>query len=285
MPRDFSFFQYYCLMKLNRQEEARTKLAQFEHNFLPDFSVPPDPQDTDNFDPIFSLAIEGKSVQQWFQELLGPQSPFHWLIQDLYIAEVFMSLDAAEDGEAFFQKLLAEAKTDPERLSHAMVLGQVLLLEGKYPTYADISTKTLVPLLLQALKPSEKRTDRFTLDPNVLLQLIGPLCLAPFIDPDFLGKLPQDQLPLLASSWKGYLNQAPTAENRQGIDWVLNSLYNRLQWHKEASGELRPIRPTDKAAFEAQRASEEANRAAIRDLRKQIESLYQFTQTSLGRSS
>jgi hypothetical protein len=81
------------------------------------------------------------------------------------------------------------------------------------------------------------------------------------------------------------LNQAPTAESRQGIDCVLNALFNRLQWHKEASGEVQPIRPTDKAAFEAQRASEEANRTAIRDLRKQIESLYQFTQTSLGRSS
>jgi hypothetical protein len=285
MPKDFSFFQYYCLMKLNRPEEARAKLAQFQLNFLPDFSVPPDPQEADNSDPIFSFVIEGKNVQQWFQELLGFQSPFRWLIQDLYIAEVFMSLDAAEDGEAFLQKLLAEAKTDPERLSHAMVLVQVLLLEGKYPTYAEISTKTLVPLLLRAIKPSEKKTDLFTLDPNVLLQLIGPLCLAPFIDPDFLSTLPQDQLRLLASSWKDYLNQAPTAESRQGIEIVLNSLFNRLQWHKEASGEFRPIRPTDKAALEAQRASEEASRAAIRDLRKQIESLYQSTQTSLGRSS
>jgi Tol biopolymer transport system component len=282
MPSDFSFFQYYCLMKLNRHEGARIKLAQFQDNFLPDFSAPPDAQDADNSDAIF--VIEGKSVQQWFQELLGSQSPFRWLLQDLYVAEVFLSLDAAGDGEAFFQKSLSEAKTDPERLSHAIALAQVLLLEGKYATYAEISTKTLMPLLLQGIKPSEKKTDRFTLDPNVPLQVIGQLCLAPFIDPDFLDMLPQDQLRLLASSWKGYLDQAHTAESRQGIDRVLNSLFNRLGWHKEASGEFRPIRPTDKVALEARRTSEEANRAATRDLRKQIESLYQSTEAFLGRS-
>src|SRR5262249_42904541 len=33
--RDFSFFQYLCLTKLGRHDQARAKLEQFQQNFLP----------------------------------------------------------------------------------------------------------------------------------------------------------------------------------------------------------------------------------------------------------
>jgi hypothetical protein len=165
-----------------------------------------------------------------------------------------------------------------------MVLGQILLLEGKFPAYAEIATKTVVPLLLPWIKPKEKKTNQFTLDPGVLLELIGPLCLVPLIDPDLLENVPRHRLRSLASSWQGFLGKAPEAESRQQIDQVVTSLYSRLGWSRAGTGEFRAVPPTDKAGLEAIHTYEQANRAVIQNLRKQIESIYHSTQTSLGRS-
>src|SRR5208282_4637156 len=71
---------------------------------------------------------------------------------DLYCTEVFLSLDASADAEEFFRKQLKNATKDPARLSSAMVLGQILLLENKHAEYATLTTDTVAPLLLNLLK-------------------------------------------------------------------------------------------------------------------------------------
>jgi hypothetical protein len=49
----------------------------------------------------------------------------------MYVAEVYLSLDAPADGEAFFQPAPDQAETVAARLSRAIALGQILLLEKK----------------------------------------------------------------------------------------------------------------------------------------------------------
>src|SRR5262249_14108719 len=104
-PRDFRFFQYYCLTKLGREEEARAKLEQFRRLFLPRFAEPAD-------GPAPAGPVEGKTLERHLQDLLAPNSLIGALLQDLYGAEVFLSLDAAADGEAFFRTALGQADTD-----------------------------------------------------------------------------------------------------------------------------------------------------------------------------
>ena len=43
----------------------------------------------------------------------------------------------------------SSAETDTARLSAAVVLSQILLLEGKHDEYAELSTETLAPMLLK----------------------------------------------------------------------------------------------------------------------------------------
>src|SRR4029079_1236225 len=68
-----------------------------------------------------------------------------------YEAEIFLSLDAEADGEEFLREELASADTDEERLSRAIMLGQVLLIRGKHREYTKLTTGTVAPLLRKVL--------------------------------------------------------------------------------------------------------------------------------------
>ena len=57
----------------------------------------------------------------------------------LNIAEVFLSLDAEEDGRTFFEERLKKGD-ESARLSSALALSQLLLVERKYVDYADLAT-------------------------------------------------------------------------------------------------------------------------------------------------
>ena len=123
-PDDFSFFQYICLSKLGRKEEALAKLARFRQGFR-------------------RREDGGGMWDGLLGDALKPDSFLVLLLRDLYMAEVFFSLDAARDAEAFFHAALKEAGTKPARLAASMVLSQVVLLQGQWHTYANIAIETV----------------------------------------------------------------------------------------------------------------------------------------------
>src|SRR5439155_24720241 len=92
--RDPAFFAYYCLDKLGRPDDAAARLRAFRKS-APALLPAEDPKAT-------------ARARQDVRELVP-------LARDLYAAEVFLSLDAAEDGEAFFRRALTEARTDDDR--------------------------------------------------------------------------------------------------------------------------------------------------------------------------
>src|SRR5262249_49253567 len=134
--RDFTFFQYYCLTKLGRTEETRAKLAQFRAAASRLLTAA---RGAAANAPLPAAGEEAKEDT----DLLGAR-----LMRDGYVAEVFLSLIAPEEGRLFFRKALAAAKSDDERLGPALMLSQLLLLEKKHAEYAELVTETLRPLLL-----------------------------------------------------------------------------------------------------------------------------------------
>src|SRR6185369_16047569 len=109
-----------------------------------------------------------------------------------YAAEVFLSIEAVEDGEQFFQRGLAQARTDVERFSKAVVLSQVLLIEKKHPAYVDLVIDTIAPLTVKLPQPDagalERRAGRWRqadLQGLVALASAWP-ALLPLASPDFL---------------------------------------------------------------------------------------------------
>jgi hypothetical protein len=136
--RESLFYQYYCLTKLNRTDEAKAKLAKFERDFL---SKPAEKGK--------DAVAKDVTAADLLRTLADPKSPDGGLVRDFYIAEVFLSLDASDDGETYFRDALKNETDGARRLNKAVLLSQFLLLRSEHREYADLAGSTLLPLLLR----------------------------------------------------------------------------------------------------------------------------------------
>jgi Tol biopolymer transport system component len=216
---DALFFQAYCLDKLGRTDEARSKRRQFDESFLPEL-------------PQAANAPAGNQPAPFGAASLQPSKEQlrHW--RDLYIAEVFLSVDAAEDGERFFRAEFKSATTDAERLSKALVLSQFLLLRKQYAEYADLASDTILPLLLRAWKPRNQSANRQE-PANLILAYSDGLSLLPLFSPVFLAELSDKQVSALLPRWHKQQAAADDAVKRLGIDLFLQAAAHRLQQTKD----------------------------------------------------
>jgi hypothetical protein len=197
------FFEYYCLTKLGRATEAAAKREQFDRT-------------------VFSPAApDGK----------GPD--LAW-VRDLYVAESFLAVDAAEDGEAFFRDELRDAKADDARLSKALVLGQLLLLRGKQREYADLTADEVLPLLLRVVK--QKDVEKVDWQDNVptLLMTNRAVGLLPLCSGEFLKSLPEAQVRALAARWGELAKAADDGDKQLAVDLLLAAAHRRLDQADEA---------------------------------------------------
>jgi hypothetical protein len=248
--RDPSLFTYYCLEKLGRRADAAVRLDAFRKR-APDLLPPEDPRTRAN-------------VRQDVRRLAP-------LARDFYAAEVFLSLDAAEDGEVFFRRALVEARTDDDRFSAAVVLSQLLLLRGRADDYALLATETIAPLLLRSWKPQPAATGQpqtlWTMQP--LPVVVGALSLCPLGRRDFLAKLSPDRLKELAAQWAALREKAPDHLSRLGADVVLEGLYRRLGRDRDAEEVRKWINSNPR--FGGQSLTEDALKKRYEELRGTLE--------------
>ena len=232
-PRDFSFFYSYCLRKLGRHAEAQVKLEDFRRLFLPRFV-----QAANGEAPPATVTVDGKTLERHLQDLLDPNNFVGCLLQDLYAAEVFLSLDAARDGDAFFQTARNEPESSAAHLSRAIALGQILLLEKKHREYADLATETIGPLLIEMLKPAPGGGQADFMDPTVLTEFTGRLALLPLGASEFLSRLPEKQRRDMLGHWEK-LNAKTSSRGGPLVNLILCGLYKSLgrekEWHEAAS--------------------------------------------------
>jgi hypothetical protein len=226
-PRGIAIFQFHCLNKLGRQQEARAKLDQFRQAY------PPGPPARPAGDGPNPAAGSGSPIDQpWLNELLGKGSFGARLIQDLYIAEVLLSLDAHEDAGAYFRTIIDSqaGESDVARASAAVVLSQVLLLEGKHDAYVELASETLAPVLVKlrrARPTNQPRTGSFDPTRNTL-DLAGGLALLPLASRPFLAGLPRSRLDSTAERWEGLRASASDDAARLAVDLILHAVYGQL---------------------------------------------------------
>jgi hypothetical protein len=154
--QDPSLFEYVCLKRLGRLDEAAARLAHFETAFP-------------------TTRKDGRD-----------QGALRRL-RDLYALEVFLSLNAVDEAEAWCRRGLAAAQANEVRLDRALLLGQVLLLRGQDADYARLMTETALPLLLAE---GRLQQDPFAAD------LLG---LLPLTRVEFLARLPEAEVRNLRS--------------------------------------------------------------------------------------
>ncbi len=257
---DFSFFEWYCLTKLGRDADAAAKLEQFRKEFRPSFGR------VNGALPLQGVTVGGRTAEQWFADLSDPKTLSGQLLRDLYEAKVFLSLDAATDGEAFFRGELAAAKTDEEKLSHAVVLGQFLLLEKKPNDYGELTTKTILPLLSKMWDPEapEKFADLNNLDMQRVQQFVlmgaGAASLLPLADPDFLKSVPDDALKACVPELAALAAKAKDDLSRHGANLVLFAVARKLGLEKERQEAAEALKKSD-ATFDEKTFNEKMGEA------------------------
>ncbi len=195
------FFQSYCLDKLGRIEESEQKLREFRRTF----------------------AIDPNSSAGMLEALLGDENArrqLNWprlvddvnrIMQDQYMGEAFLSLDAAEDGVVFFRREMSLAKTKTAKHSSALCLSQMLLVAEQYDEYIDVAFDEILPQLANVLRIHDIGFDRNSgismlnssngfgsQGVGFALATGSALALAPLGAPDFLAKVSPDNLRLHA---------------------------------------------------------------------------------------
>lgn len=258
--QDVAFFEYHCLRKLGRDDEAQEKLREFRRTMT---------IDTSDVTPEELLerwtAEDPQQMLGELQTLVDHAAP---LIQDMYAAEVYLSLDAAEDGIAFFQRSLNEASTDHEKVSHALVLSQLLLLTEQHEQYARLVTETVAPIVLTLLEPTDAEPAEEPADADVVdeptdsdlakestdsvvaeeLEEFGEWCrsnetsmvafltwvaLNPMFSADFLATIPPSCLEELVGTWRELRAQADDNIERAGADLFLRAALKTLERPEE----------------------------------------------------
>ncbi|MEQ8785177.1 MAG: hypothetical protein RIC55_02725 [Pirellulaceae bacterium] len=223
--RGAAFFEYYCLSKLGREEEAAERLASFRTGLTFDLSdLHGGRRDRDG-------EFASADAEAW-RRLADHASA---VVQCLTIAEAFLSIDAVDDGVAFFRDDLQTAEGDTRRLAAALCLSQLLLLSEDDQGYLQLASETLAPLLISLHEtPSETGEDReaavhVTREvERSYLTMLGRAALTPLISPKFLDRLPEGVVREHVDLWRAKRAAVEEEMPRLAIDLFLHAAWRRL---------------------------------------------------------
>jgi hypothetical protein len=260
-PQNITFFEYHCLLKLGRKDEAAAKLLEFRQRLQEKPAAPAG----GSGQPTASV------LPQAWEAALEPDSPLGLILRDLYAAEVFVGVDALADGQAFFRDALANAATDPEKLSSAVALAQLHALAGQPEQLAAAATDSLMPAALRVWQPKAGRPAADLNEPQTFLLLAVGATLLPLYTPDYLAAIPDRRLRELVTRWEALRGQARDDVARLAVDLFLDAAYKRLGREDDRRGVTDRLKNNtaraelfgDKTPSEVAGATEEAVRGLL----------------------
>ena len=227
-PRRFEFFHYCCLKQLGKHEAAKRKLFEF---FQKTESPPPQPEPGPQRDRPVNPERSGEE---------------QIILRQLYMAQVFLSLNAIKSGVTFFEqfsemlpRLVPKRDLADERFGSQLALAQLLLNAKRYDDYAALATTVLVPSLLQKdLSATDARTivEIGSIFPAVSA---GGFCLLPLMADEFVQELSPETLAQILPAWEEYRNRTNSQVARLWIDRFLALSLERLGHLKEAGAARR----------------------------------------------
>ena len=256
---DFSFFESYCLSKLGQRAKAKARLEQSRKSFAISF-------DALRIAP--GLRVGGRSAEDWGEELARHESLSGQLLRDLYQGEVFLSLGAVADGEAHFREEMAFAKSEEERLSRAVLLGQMLLAQGRRREFARLTTNVLLPLTVKRYDPAKldllDKFDRAGVQQVVLVATAG-LTLLPLTQREVLDAFKDEELKDCLPLLEKLADKSTDSLTRQPSHMMLFAAARRLGRGRERHKALGVLRAIDQTLSEE--TFDERRRADLREYR------------------
>jgi hypothetical protein len=207
-PENSQVFEFVCLKRLGRDDDAAAKWLQFEANFFPTTTEP-------------SSEPQAAAVTDVLLQSLGPQADLlKRLIQDLFVAEVFLSVDALDDAIAHFRSESQPDASDDASLSRAIVLAQLLLIARDHDGYLEQATNVIRPLTIRMWKNPKDQSPQTA---NTVLQLAAGLCVAPLFRADFLSGVSDAALQQNLPIWKADRDRLDDGLPAVAVDLVLRA--------------------------------------------------------------
>jgi hypothetical protein len=192
------FYEYLCLTKLGRVAEAEARKTRFESAFVDGPVAKPGAEAANP--PLIPEVAERKDF-------------YFPLMRDFLIAEVFLSLDAADEAAVFFRAELNKATADNKQLSAALTLGQILLIQGKHEAYLDLCATTLAPLVIKGAKARPQH--------GSVVEMIFTSALAPLAASDFVKSLPLVSVERSVPAWRKLSLEAGSVNAGPMVDYIL----------------------------------------------------------------
>jgi hypothetical protein len=193
-PERSQLFEYHCLQQLGRGDDAQARLEDFEQTFFP------------------APAAAGQPQARVLDDILrqfGPQAELlKCLLHDLYVAEVFLSIDAPDAGIALLQEHAARGVSDLQRLSAELAISQIHLTAGRREEYLSVCSEQVFPLVQDVWEAEEAarigagHAANANAGENFVLPIVGGLSLLPLAHPEFLAGIPDHSLREALAVWE-----------------------------------------------------------------------------------
>lgn len=217
-----TLFHSICLRRLGRDDESLQMLTEFHEMFLPE--LPKDDAPLPGF--AWNAAMLRRALQ--------PDGLWAALLRDFYIAEACLSLNSPEEAQYYLEQPGEQVDSDSKRLSKAIVLSQLLLLQSRYDEYAEFVTQTLLPAAIDELTAmptgTEQPFDWIQSDnPRSLIVFSAGLAMLPMFSAEFLDELDRDQIETLSAEWEVPRGRSDQPVCHLAIDLFLKSAYSSLK--------------------------------------------------------
>jgi hypothetical protein len=218
------FFEYYCLWKLNKKEQAADRLAMFRKSMS---------LDTESGLMFVDLQKIDADERVKANEAIAFAVAF---IRASYMTEVFLSLDAAADGIFIFNELAAGGESEDERFARLLCQSQLMLASGRNQEYAVLAREELSKRLdrldnLQKIGQELNLQDPINAFANIKQFITGmSTCLAilPMASDEFVALLSEEEVRDSIESWGERHDEAKSDEHRLAADMVLSALLRRV---------------------------------------------------------
>jgi hypothetical protein len=219
-PERSQMFEYHCLRQLRRDEAAAAKLHEFEQTFFPAAPAAGDQPVQGLDDMLRQFGPEGDLLKR--------------VLHDFYVAEVFLSVDAAEAGIALLREQLPSDDDRTVRLSRALALTQLLLVAGQREEYLSLCTEDVLPLALEAWRADEAANAAGI--GNQVLRVVAGLALAPLFRADFLAGIADLQLSEALKAWEARRPNGGQGDPVLAIDLFLRAAHLALATKTKRAG-------------------------------------------------
>jgi PAS domain-containing protein len=211
-PDQSQVFEFLCLKRMGRVDEAAARWLEFEQTFFPQAAAQP-------ADPSQSSARDATD------QLLSAPGPhaelLRRLVHELYAAEVFLSVDALDDALEHFGAEPVREAGDEAALSRSLVAAQLRLIARDHAGYLAHCTDVVAPQALGLWEAGAAAAPPAA-GSHVLSMACG-LCLAPLFHPEFVRGLPEPAVRDYRPKWEEYRDGLDDGLPAIAVDLVLRA--------------------------------------------------------------